>query len=159
MVAPVHGERNDTRTRSGTVGAVMSLTPLCAGGALYLVLRRRSLRLFCWAEAIGLGAVVDRARAPTGRWRDGLPEWVVYSLPDGLWLLSLSVAVAQIWGPRPQGSWWICAAVAVALLHEAAQWSGLVPGTFSGMDVLAYLTVAGVMWTARRTRDRTIGTI
>ena len=123
--------------------AIAALT-LLGGAAIYVAARPMQLRWTTWIEALGLGGTLDAVRDWTRPMRGALPEWCVYSLPDGLWLFSLLTALDCVWGGagRPpaivRG-----AALVAALAHEAAQarWGRL--GTFCWADVACYAAAWG----------------
>lgn len=68
-----------------------------------------------------------------------IPEWVKYSLPDGLWVLSYMLFMNIIWDNRTTiGYFWIFCLPIIALLSEFGQLFHIVPGTFDAMDLLCY---------------------
>ena len=81
-----------------------------------------------------------------------LPPFVVYSLPDALWLYALLSAMAWVWDRNrgPAGQAWWCVAALAGPIHEALQALGVVAGTFDLWDALAYgLAVTAAQWSHR----------
>ena len=81
-----------------------------------------------------------------------LPSFVVFSLPDALWLYALLSAMAWVWGGnggRAGQAWW-CVAALAGPAHEALQAFGVLAGTFDVWDLLAYgLAAAFAQWSHR----------
>ena len=67
-----------------------------------------------------------------------LPSWIVNSLPDGLWMLSLSLAIIMIWGFKitRQVIIWSGIGLCMGVSFELMQWFSFFPGTFDLVDLL-----------------------
>ena len=132
-----------------TMSVCISLLSFFVGGMIYLLFRTETLKMFGWARTLGM---YDRLSF----WRrsvsvDGIPEFVIFALPDGLWLFSYIVAIATVWDFRMRQCWLsIIALPVVACVSEMGQISGIVPGTFDMADMGCYLlaTVFGGMYSA-----------
>ena len=72
------------------------LTLLC-GGLIYMLFRSTTLKMFSWYEIIGLGGITNFLRANTFQYSNQIPEWVLFSLPDGLWIFSYVSLMFAIW--------------------------------------------------------------
>lgn len=115
----------------------IALCAMSLGGATYLLFRPTSLLLFSWLEKINMLDYIDTAR---GNINFSLPEWVIYSLPDGLWLLSYMLVIGAIWDfDLKHSAPALFFLPALALISELLQLPGIVPGTFDPGDILAYL--------------------
>ncbi len=70
--------------------------------------------------------------------RTPLPDWMAYSLPDGLWAAALSTLLLAIWEFRPYGAAtaWGMIALLAGLGFEAGQRTGLMPGTYDPLDMV-----------------------
>ena len=114
----------------------IALCAMSLGGATYLLFRPTSLTLFSWIEKINMFDYVDTVRENINF---SLPGWVIYSLPDGLWILSYMLVIGAIWDFDLKNS---APALfflpALALISELLQLPGIVPGTFDPGDILAY---------------------
>ena len=113
---------------------------LLAGGTIYIMARPRNLLLFWIADKGGLGTLLDilRSSCPMAK----CPEWLVYSLPGGLWALSyilITDMLAYRLSVLPKV---LLAGVIpmVGLLSELLQWMGWMPGTFDMTDILFYIS-------------------
>ncbi len=65
------------------------------------------------------------------------PEWMIYSLPDGLWALSyILIILAQ---EMPHKLIWASVIPLVGFFSELLQLAGLMPGTFDIIDLIIYI--------------------
>lgn len=112
---------------------------LAMGGMVYVLFRPRTLLLFSVADATGIGSWADSMRTLFGGIQ--LPDWMVYSLPGGLW----SAAYVLLVGWLMQGRalrWRLLATLPIPLvgaLSELLQGAGVLSGTFDMGDVVCYL--------------------
>jgi hypothetical protein len=114
--------------------------PITVAGIIYIVFRHKSLILFDWLQQLHLMPVVADLRAITVPMGEALPDWVLFSLPDGLWLLSYLLFVRMVWADGPKRPMWAWAGLGllVSVGHEVSQAAGLVSGTFDWADMAAY---------------------
>ncbi len=70
-----------------------------------------------------------------------MPKWVIYSLPDGLWMFSCTSLILNVWNNRlnKQSIVWIISMPAIAILSEFLQLFHLIRGTFDILDIASYL--------------------
>ncbi len=115
------------------------ILPISIGTLIYLLFRPLHLTVFHWANTIGLYSSVIKARAlfDIGYL---MPEWFVYSLPNGLWAYSFMFFMSFIWGDVKSMSktFFIVLVVILTVGSELGQLLGLVPGTFCLADMLFY---------------------
>ena len=113
--------------------ALHVILPTFVGVSVYLLFRTPSLLVFQWVEAIGLRAHLMALRDCLSDVQ--LPEWFLYSLPDGIWAYATTMWMVIIWrGARP---WpWLSIGVLIAVGAEFGQAVGCVPGTYQHLDVL-----------------------
>ena len=102
--------------------------PTFIGTAVYVGWRSTDLLVFRWIEFCNLTAFVFR---PT----IALPEWLLYSLPDGCWVYATTSWMLLIWKRWVPWAW---VGVALAVVAEFGQLFGFVPGTYQTLDVLFY---------------------
>lgn len=117
--------------------------PVLVGGLVYCAFRTTDHLLFRWLDAFALAPVIDGLRQAAAPWR---PEntWVLYSLPDGLWLYAFAYAMRSLWTARGEGSLWRAAPLALALGSEFAQALSVLQGTFDPLDVATYIGFYGL---------------
>lgn len=123
-----------------------STIPLLLGGVIYLLWRDTSLLMFLWLEELGLSEAIANARSSSLLQATRPPAWVVFSLPNALWVLALVSSAGLLWrGTRRP---WLKIAVTIAACFgvgaEVAQGLGVLPGTFSITDVALAATGAAI---------------
>ncbi len=109
------------------------ILPLFIGGLIYLMWGDENI--FLVQQGLGLDFIpVLRNIAQN----IPLPHWMLYNLPDGLWLFSLLQALALLWKNDPEKNMWLLVGTLMAIVHEVGQWSGMLPGTFDILDLVMY---------------------
>lgn len=111
---------------------------LLTGCAIYLLLRSDTIRLYRWVKATVGTAALDSLRETTLGW--DIPEFVRFSLPDGMWCAAYVLIADGIWGNERGLIKHIIVSFipAVAIGHECLQLLGLARGTFDPSDLLCY---------------------
>ena len=114
---------------------------LLLGGLVYISFRQDTLKMFSWFDRVNLSEVISELRLFTLPLTDHLPNWFLYSLPDGLWLFSYLSVLLVVWDNKisKQNIHWLLLVPAVAVFSEIGQLLGIVPGTFDIFDLLFYL--------------------
>jgi len=59
--------------------------PMILGGFLYILFREESLVMFDWFNSLGIESSIHYFRENINT-NIHLPKWIVYSLPDGIWI-------------------------------------------------------------------------
>ena len=103
--------------------------PTALGTIVYVGWRSTDLLVFQWIEYFGLNAMVLRPNVV-------LPDWLLFSFPDGCWVYATTSWMLLIWGRLNQWTWVV---VILAVCAEFGQLLGLVRGTYQSLDVLFYL--------------------
>lgn len=73
------------------------MLPLLIGGLIYLLFRNERLIMFDWIRFLGFKESLDLLRNDFSILKSFIPNWVLFSLPDGLWVYSFSSAIIIIW--------------------------------------------------------------
>lgn len=73
------------------------MSPLFIGSIFYLLFRSTELRIFKWLSILGLDGFVYRVRLFFTDVKVFIPDWMYYSLPDGLWIYSFTSALLIYW--------------------------------------------------------------
>lgn len=70
-----------------------------------------------------------------------LVNFILYSVPDGLWLYALLESLRCVWRANifRNGSTWVFLVSIGAIASEFAQYFHVIPGTFDILDIAAYL--------------------
>lgn len=117
-----------------------SFLTLLLGGLIYILFRTATLKMFSWYEIIGLGGLTHELRQFTFQFADNIPEWILFSLPDGLWIFSYVSLMLFIWrnSVSIKNIFWISIIPILAIGSELGQLFGFVIGTFDIADLLLY---------------------
>jgi hypothetical protein len=115
------------------------ILPIAIGTLIYLLFRPVNLTVFHWAERVGLYSVILKAR-DLFTIGDYMPEWIRYSLPNGLWAYSFMFFISFIWGNTKSfgKTFFVVLVVALSVGSELGQLLNLVPGIFCLSDALFY---------------------
>ena len=70
-----------------------------------------------------------------------LPDWVLYNLPDALWLLSFLFMNEAVWGKDNRKFIFVAVVSIFALSIEILQMFTLFPGTGDILDIISYVIV------------------
>ena len=73
------------------------IIPLLIGGLIYIIYRTETLIMFSWFSYLSLDQYVDYLRTFSSYL---LPDWVILSLPNGLWTYSFIVGISFIWNNK-----------------------------------------------------------
>jgi hypothetical protein len=115
-----------------------ALILLCCGGIIYIALRSETLLMFSWADHLGLGCLVDFLRESLRTMYFG--DFIMFSLPDGFWLLSYMLLIDTIWREDHSCRVFFASMLPfIAISFEFLQLTGFVSGTFDVTDLMAYL--------------------
>ena len=118
--------------------------PVLLGGLIYVAFRSPEHLLFQWAHAARLDGLVAALREICGSIRPS-SEWLLFSLPDGLWLYGFACFMHVTWrGNGVEACGWRWLPLALALGSETAQGLGILQGTFDPADVVTYLAAFAV---------------
>ena len=138
------------------------LFTLLLGGFIYILFRQDSLKMFSWFESVNLSNSISELRLFTLPLSFHLPDWFLYSLPDGLWLFSYISLLLLIWGNviSKQNIHWVLLVPLIAIFSEIGQLIKLVPGTFDIVDLGFYLlgTILPILIFANSKTNKTITT-
>lgn len=91
--------------------------------------------MFSWFETVGLSSFVHGIRAILNPFKENIPNWIYYSLPDGLWVYSFTSSYILIWGKDIQSAkYWLLLPLVFGSVVELAQGIRIFPGTFDILD-------------------------
>lgn len=118
----------------------VSSVSLLAGGLLYLCFRPESLTMFSWVKVVGLYPAVSELRVQSASIGPILPEWLIFSAPNGLWVFSFGTLMVTLWGTErfTASLSWVITLWAVGITSEVMQLLSVVSGVYDLGDVLAY---------------------
>jgi len=117
------------------------ITPILIGGIIYILFREGNLRMFSWLYLLGLDSLIYDFRVNISL-HNQIPDWILYNLPDGIWLYSLTSLMIIIWERESSISkyFWFLIIPILGLSAEFGQSINIVPGTYDKNDLIfAYL--------------------
>lgn len=113
------------------------IAPIIAGASIYALFRPGKFVFSTWLQVLGLWSAVSSLRVHTLQFRHLIPSWLLFSLPDGLWVYAATAAMTTIWSLSSsyQKFPWVCLPFIVAIASELGQKASIIPGTFDLMDL------------------------
>lgn len=108
------------------------------GGLIYIGFRPINLKMFAWADAIGLDSIILSIREQLSNISVG--NFVRFSLPDGLWLLAYLLIIDAIWRDESLYKlFFITLLPLIAICLEFFQLTNIANGFFDILDLSAYI--------------------
>lgn len=112
---------------------------LTLGCAIYLLFRSETLNIYQWINTVGLSEDIDSLRDTVREWH--VPNFVRFSLPDGLYCAAYILMTDAIW--HEDDGFFKYAVISivpiVTICSEILQYFGLVKGTFDVYDLICYI--------------------
>lgn len=125
---------------SATSQIFLGVVFLMFGCVIYLLFRTKTLNIYQWCSLLGLSNFIDYARVWVSAWN--IPDFIRYSLPDGLYCAAYILIIDAIW--KDDNSllkhFVIALVPLVTITSEIFQYFRLVKGTFDLCDLLFYST-------------------
>jgi hypothetical protein len=124
------------------------------GGLIYVLFRTESIRFFDYLTYVELDKPLSIIRSITLPMNQFIPEWVIYSLPDGLWLFSFSLVINKIWTKEDKIQFWFWMLLfpSTAFIWEIGQASHFINGTFDWADLTVYSIILIYFLTINQTK-------
>lgn len=123
---------------------LIAIGPVFLGGLIYIVYRVKTLIMFDWFENYSkINDLVIFLRKNLVFKNISIPDWVLFSLPDALWLYSFTYIVLLLWDFKinKQSLLWISFPPLIGLFSELGQLIHIIPGTFDITDLI-FLMIA-----------------
>lgn len=137
VISTAARQRQALRPNAGVILHV--LVPVMVGATIYLSWRSPTLLVFQWVRSWNLSSTVAAWRHTLAPLQGSIPRWVLFSLPDALWVYALTACMTMVW-MRRQTEWaarlWIASGAFLGCSAEIVQWSGAIPGTYDSVDLL-----------------------
>lgn len=114
---------------------------MIVGGLIYLLWRSEDMLMFYAAETLGLREFINHARIAIGPAPEWIPDIILFSLPDAVWVYSGTSFFSRLWRGSNRLVWASFTSVftIAAVGSEVGQLFGIVPGTFDIIDVAVCL--------------------
>ena len=130
--------RRITSVTKKTSLVALSIMFILIGGFIYLFFRPHTLKMFVWLRIINCEQIFQLKD-----YNQDLKfiEFLIFSLPNGLWILSFLIIIGLIWGKYHiffiiYSSFF----TGISILFEFFQKFGLIPGTFDIADIIVLLS-------------------
>jgi hypothetical protein len=123
----------------------LSVSALFLGGIIYILCYASQPVFFAWISKAGLSSWLNMARHTQLASGHAIPQWIVYSLPDGLWAFAYALLIAGIWKGKNSGIkyFWMSTIPVLIIGAELLQYTEMVKGTFSFVDIA--FEIAGIL--------------
>ena len=120
----------------------LSTLSIFFGGVIYIAFRSSSITLFRWLYNIPvIDDFVKNLRITTFTYKEYIPDWFLYSLPDGLWMFSYSCIILIIW-KREINKYsliWLLILPILSIMIEFLQYYDYFDGTFDILDIVFFI--------------------
>ena len=116
--------------------------PIMVGSAIYTFWRTPSLKVFGWYEAAGLTEIINFLQQFSYPVRKLLPDWLLFSFPDGCWVYSITAFMLLTWRDSDAIGCkflWSSAGLFFGVVIELFQYFQITSGTFDIKDIYACL--------------------
>ena len=115
----------------------IALSLFIFGSYIYIVFRPMTLHMFSWFERISVLDTIEMIRLnPLLKTNS---NFVIYSLPNGLWAASYILIMDAIWAPSIKTQIFFSSIIPiVGILSELLQSAGILKGTFDIKDLICY---------------------
>ena len=105
-------------------------------GMMYISFRPDTLKMFHFFKVFGVLDFLEELQHNPAR----VPSWMLYNLPDGIWLFAYSILIGSFWNFKIKDCWmFILVMPSICIPHEILQGLGIMHGTYDSSDVLAYI--------------------
>jgi len=115
----------------------LSVFAILTGGIIYILFRASEPLFFRCLNGTGFEHWLAVIRQHSLTHTPLLSEWIVYSLPNGLWAFAYALVITTIWSGSK--SWirfpWMASIPVLVWGYELVQYAGIVPGTFCFQDL------------------------
>lgn len=141
-----------------TMAILWVVAPLFSGILIYLLFRSESIIMFRWLFYLGIETPILFIRQYTLDLTSYVPDWIIYSLPNGLWAFSYSSIICFIWLKNSSliKYLWLLTIPFMCFGYEALQYLEVITGTFCYQDLLlCFLGMSGGIFTAVIVRRKT----
>lgn len=121
-----------------------AICSLFLGGLIYLSFRTDSLLMFQWCHALSADSIIAVLRGYCLPYKEVIPKWAIFSLPQGLWLYAGVIGISCIWWTNPKKSYlWTGALSVLAFAMEFSQGVGLLRGNYDNKDLSLLILALG----------------
>ena len=118
---------------------LIAILAILLGGMIYILFRESDIAAFHWLSSTRMDEWIREIRSLEAGSKLGLPSWVIYSLPDGLWAFAYTLIISSLWiSKRSRIKWvWLSTIPLLIFGFEILQYLKILPGTFCRADLLS----------------------
>lgn len=109
--------------------------PLLIGSLIYVLFRSESLIVFNWLGYLGILEHIREFRELLNSFKYVLPNWVIYSLADGLWVYAFVSAYLIYF----KIDYWLIVPFLLSIGIEILQYFQFFQGTFDVLDLIYFI--------------------
>lgn len=115
----------------------LSAFSILTGGIIYILFRASEPLFFRWLNVAGFEHWLAVIRQHSLNHDPILSEWIVFSLPNGLWAFAYALVITSIWsGSKSRLRFpWTTSIPVLVWGYELFQYAGILPGTFCFQDL------------------------
>ena len=107
------------------ITVVIALCCVLACGMMYIYFRPDTLKMFHFFKYIGVLDILENMKSDPSI----VSLWVLYNLPDGVWLFAYSILIGCIWNFKIKDCWmFILVMPFICIPHEILQGLGVMHG-------------------------------
>ena len=118
------------------ITVVIALCCVLACVMMYIYFRPDTLKMFHFFKYIGVLDILENMKSDPSI----VSLWVLYNLPDGVWLFAYSILIGCIWNFKIKDCWmFILVMPFICIPHEILQGLGVMHGTYDPNDIFAYI--------------------
>jgi len=119
-----------------------AMLAVLTGGLIYILFRPVEPLFFSWANNLASGDILSGIRKFSLPMLSFIPEWLIFSAPNGLWAFAYTLIILKIWsGSKSRIRFFWFATIPVWVVgYELLQLFTFLPGTFCWIDTLFSLT-------------------
>ena len=133
-------------SKEKVVFLIWAFVPVILGGMIYVLWRPDTIRFLGWFDLIGIDFPLAIIRGYSMLVYAHIPEWIIFSLPNGFWAFSYAFTITFIWWGSDSlaGYMWLGSIPVVSLGYETMQYAGVIQGVFCYQDLFFCTTGAVV---------------
>lgn len=126
------------RDNSSIKAILLSIIAICAGASVYILFRPAEASFLNWFTFLESGHWLHALRDRSLSFSSLLPQWLLFSLPNGLWALAYTLLILTIWrGSRAFLKYfWYLSIPLLVFGFEILQLNGALRGAFCLNDIL-----------------------
>jgi hypothetical protein len=125
------------RAKSGI--SIISTIAVLLGGIIHIIFRSSDILAVPSMSSIGMDRWIQEIRSLELGSNLLFPQWMIYSLPNGLWAFVYAMIISYIWiGHSSWLKWvWLFTIPMLVFGFEMLQYLKILPGTFCMEDLLS----------------------